>query len=167
MNNLEELKQELVETKNRCAELEKKINELEKQKSAVRWRAKEDEGYCYLDNCGGIQTERDFYHKVDTDRYDLANYFKTEEEAEKMLNKIKIYTQLKDLALRLNKDKEIDWDDKGQGKYFIYYDNLHKKICTTCNYWTEVLGQIYCLDENFLEEAKKEIGEENLKKLFE
>ena len=29
------------------------------------------------------------------------------------------------------------------------------------------LGQIYCLDVNFLDIAKREIGEENLKKLFE
>ena len=29
------------------------------------------------------------------------------------------------------------------------------------------IGQIYCLDSNFLNIAKREIGEENLKKLFE
>ena len=159
MNNLEELKQELMETKNKCAKIEKKINELEKQTSEVRWGAKKGDSYYYILGTGEADEDKDVDCVWENNRYNLGNYFRTKEEAEKTIEKIQIYTQLKDLALRLNKGKEINWDDKGQGKYFIYYDNIYKKICTTCNYWTEVLGQTYCLDENFLEEAKKEIGE--------
>lgn len=102
-----------------------------------------------------------------TTNYDLGNYFQTKEEAKKTFEKIKIYTQLKDLALRLNNGEEIDWENGNQIKYFIYYENRYKKIFTTAACWSKDLGQIYCLDKNFLDVAKQKIGEANLKKLFE
>lgn len=82
--------------------------------------------------------------------------------------KMKIYTQLKDLALRLNNGEKIDWENDNRAKWHICYKNgtaLGFDDNYTCA--LQDLGQIYCLDKNFLEIAKKEIGEENLKKLFE
>lgn len=167
MMKLEELKQELMETKNKCAEIEKKINELEKKASEVRWKAEKGDSYYYSYSSGEIVSAYDSCDSRATSQYNIGNYFRTREEAEKTIEKIKIYTQLKDLVLRLNKGEEIDWADEDQAKYCIYYDNHRKKIYTTCNYYSEELGQIYCLDENFSEKATQEIGEENLKKLFE
>lgn len=167
MMKLEELKQELMETKNKCAEIEKKINELEKQTSEVRWRAKGNEVYYYFHSDGEIVNACDYCDKRVTDRYNLGNYFRTKEEAEKVAEKMKIYNRLKDLALRLNAGKEFDWEDGGQTKYSIYYDNYNNIFRDKWCALHKEIGQIYCLDENFLEEAKKEIGEENLKKLFE
>lgn len=163
MNNLEQLKQELAKTKNKCAEIEKKIEELE---SKVRWRAKENEIYYYFNDFGEIHVNRDGCCGTDTDRYDLGNYFETEEEAKKIIEKIKIYTQLKDLALRLNNGEKINWSDSTQHKWGIVLDNF-KNILRCYAYIGQEVGQIYCLDENFLEVAKEEIGEENLRKLFE
>lgn len=167
MNNLEELKQELVETKNKCAEIEKKINELEKQTNEVRWRADGNELYYYFYGYGEIVSAYDYRDKRATDKYNLGNYFKTKEEAEKTIEKIKIYTQLKDLALRLNRGEEIDWKNCKQSKYNIFYncDLAVLGYCSAC--LCQDIGQIYCVDENFLDIAKQEIGEENLKKLFE
>lgn len=104
---------------------------------------------------------------MDTARYGLGNYFKTEEEAKNVFEKIKIYTQLKELALRLNNGKEINWNDSTQNKWDIVLDNSENilRCCFVCI--GQEIGQIYCLDENFLEEAIEEIGEENLRKLFE
>lgn len=165
MNNLEQLKQELEETKNKCTEIEKKIEELEKQESEVRWRAKENEIYCYFNDFGKIHVTGDAYYETDTDRYNLGNYFKTGEDAEKAVEKIKIYTQLKDLALRLNNGEKINWSDSTQHKWGIVLDNF-KNILRCYAYIGQEVGQIYCLDKNFLKEAKQEIGEENLRKLF-
>lgn len=158
MNNLEQLKQEL-------AEIEKKIEELEKQTSGARWKAQKNKRYYYIDSCGDIEEDYDNCY-VDTIRYYLGNYFKTEEEAEKAIEKIKIYTQLKDLALRLNNGEKINWSDSTQHKWGIVLDNF-KNILRCYAYIGQEVGQIYCLDENFLEVAKEEIGEENLRKLFE
>ena len=101
----------------------------------------------------------------DDGSYEIGNYFRTKEEAEKVVEKIKIYTQLKDLALRLNQGRKVDWNSSVQAKWHIYYDH-NDSLTTIGNYRYQDLGQIYCLDKNFLEIAKQEIGEENLKKLF-
>lgn len=164
MNNLEQLKQELAKTKNKCAEIEKKIEELE---SKVRWRAKENEIYYYFNDFGEIHVNRDGCCGTDTDRYDLGNYFETEEEAKKAVEKIKIYTQLKDLAMRLNKGEKINWDNILQRKYHISLNHSSNVLMCLFANWSQDIGQIYCLDENFLDVALQEIGEENLRKLFE
>lgn len=166
MNDLKQMKQELEETKNKCAEIEKKIEKLEKQESEVRWRAREGATYYLICGDGDINVSWDTRDDFDTKRYELGNYFQTEKEAEKAVEKTKIYTQLKDLALRLNNGREICWNDFKQAKYCISRDVEYELVGTPAYCYQEI-GQIYCLDSNFFDIAKREIGEENLKKLFE
>ena len=174
MTKLEALKNELEEHKYACAVLEKEIHELERENMSKRWRAKSGETYfaiCSTSNITQCEEKEDAGYNFNfdhTNRYNFGNYFKTLQEAEKVRKKIKLYTQLKDLALRLNKGEKIDWDNSAQAKWHICYKNgtvlgLDDMYTSTL----QDLGQIYCLDKNFLEIAKQEIGEENLKKLFE
>lgn len=167
MNDLKQMKQELEETKNKCTEIEKKIEELEKQESEVRWRARIGAVYYLICGDGDINVSWDTRDDIDTKNYELGNYFQTEKEAENVVGKIKIYTQLKDLALRLNNGEKINWSDSTQHKWGIVLDNFENilRCCYACI--GQEIGQIYCLDKNFLEIAKQEIGEENLRKLFE
>ena len=168
MNNLEQLKRELLENKNKCIQIEKKIEELEKQEIKVRWRAKEDEDYYYFTSCGEIYVDYEGYCDTDNRRYELGDYFKTEEDAKKAVEKFKIYTQLKDLALRLNKGEKINWSDSTQHKWVIVLDNSKNILSNYAyTYIGQEVGQIYCLNSLFLDVAKQEIGEENLRKLFE
>ena len=103
----------------------------------------------------------------------LKNYckygliFSTKEVRDKMLEKQEIYIKLKNLAERLNNGENIDWNDIDEDKYYIYYDYANEELRKECNNVWMKQGTIYCLDENFLEIAIKEIGEENLLKLFE
>lgn len=170
MNKLEKLKQELEELKAKSQELQGKIDELQAEQISEqlkRWRAEENENYYYIESDYECVTwNRDLRDNTDNYKYNIGNYFQTEEEGQKMLEKLKIYTQLKDLALRLNKGKKIDWNGE-QEKYYIYYDYKDNKLESAYNFNFKEIGQIYCLDENILEVAKKEIGEENLRKLFE
>lgn len=163
---MNELKKKIEEL---SKELEDLKQELDKAKSnnCKRYRANCGERYYYYGSTGMVSDYYENNDDLDTNMYVMGNYFQTKEEAEKVVEKIKIYTQLKDLALRLNNGEEIDWENNNEPKYFIFYDNRYKKIYTICNYYNKELGQIYCLDENFLDIARQEIGEENLKKIFE
>lgn len=161
-NKIEELSKELEELK---CELDKE--KLSNTQMNTRWRAKGSENFYYFTSCGEIYANCDGYCDTDNRRYELGDYFETEEEAKKAVEKIKIYTQLKDLALRLNKGEEIDWTNDDQTKYYIYYDHETMQLDYKSSWSFQWIGQIYCLDENFLEEAKREIEEENLMKLFE
>lgn len=152
-------------------ELKKQIEELQKKVAILeggckRWRAEANEKYwCIIDEC--VYRSLEANENCDKARYEIGNYFRTEEEAEKAVEKIKIYTQLKDLALRLNNGEKIDWENDEQEKYYIYYDNTCNMLTYGEGHGYHDIGQIYCLDENFVDIAKQEIGEKNLKKLFE
>lgn len=158
MKNLEELKK-------KYEELGKEIERLENQ-SDVNWRAGLNEMYFYINEYGDIYYEFENDSEFDDNAYKTGNYFKTEEQAEKILEKIKIYVKLKRVAEKLNNGQKIDWNNNEQKKYYISFFEGNKKLYSTYMYNTKDIGQIYCLDEDFLEKAKQEIGEENLLKLF-
>lgn len=163
---MNELKKKIEELSKELEDLKSKLDK-EKSNNCERHRVNSGERYYYYGSTGMISDYYENNDEYDIKRYAMGNYFQTEEEAMSTVRKILIYTQLKDLALRLNNGEKIDWENYNQLKYFIYYDSRYKKIYTTCNYYSKELGQIYCLDENFIDIAKQKIGEENLKKLFE
>lgn len=97
---------------------------------------------------------------------DCGLVYATEEARDKAVFKLKIETKLKNIAERLNNGKKIDWGNHNQKKYYIYYDYYHDYIDFVYDLDNNYQGTIYCLNENFLDEAIKEIGEENLIKYF-
>ena len=166
MENLEEFKKEyreLVDKFNAEAdELFKKVKELEK-KEIGRWRAEEREEYWIIEG-GNLYNWMETNGSNDDFRYKTRNYFKTGEEAEKHLEKINTYYELMDLAEELNNGEEIDWENSVQNKYYIIFVDNGLYLDWWCK--KKILGNIYCLNENFLEIAKERIGEERLIKLF-
>ena len=168
MNEIEKLKEKQEKLERDLEELGIQLNELEEKKitkSGKRWRCVKDRFYWYIEGDCEVYGEYETDDDYDNARYETGNYFRTKEEAKKTVEKIKIYARLKDLALRLNEGREVNWDDSAQDKWYIYYE--YNSLTTTASYGYQDIGQIYCLDKNFLEIAKQEIGEENLKKLFE
>ena len=164
MNNLEELKKEYKELKKKYEKLGEEIKRLEKENK--RWRAKiNEDDYYYMDSLGYIYNEIEENEKRDDFRYKTRNYFKTEEEAQRHLEKINTYYDLMDLAEELNNGEIIDWNNDKR-KHYIYYDFTDYELKTDYCYHYKDLGQIYCLNEDFLEIALEKIGEERLEKLF-
>ena len=96
----------------------------------------------------------------------LGFVYATEQARDKAIFKLEIETKLKNLAERLNAGRKIDWEDKNQNKYEIYYDYIRKKIECRAFCYCKDQGVIYCLNKNFLKVAEKEIGEEDLIKYF-
>ena len=126
-----------------------------------------NKSHWFIDSCGAINNS--VFDTNDEDgemRHEIGNCYQTKEDAKKAMKKIKIYTQLKDLALRLNKGEMIRWNDLKQSKYSITRDVETNELVGTSIYCYQDIGQIYCLDSNFLNIAKREIGEKNLRKLF-
>lgn len=165
MENLEELKK-------KYEKFRQKINEFEnnlKNKNNRR-RVNHDCEYYYINYINGdleIDSDTECNCKIDDSRYNIGNYFKTKEQAEKALRKILIYVKLRDLADRLSKKNPIDWSNSDQYKFYIYYDHRHNYLSQDSFCYTHYIGSIYCTCEDFLDEAIKEIGEEELRELFE
>lgn len=156
---------------NKIEELEKQaksiLEELEKLKKEEKvWKPKDDEKIFIVSGNGNVDSfhfcEKYNWYK---EYLEMGNYFKMQEEAAKVAEKAKIYTQLKRLAEEINTEP-IDWENDGQNKFRIIYNSFSKKNMTTSTYYLQEIGQIYSTNKDFLEIAKERIGEENLLKLF-
>lgn len=167
MNEIEKLKEKQEELRKEIEKLDIQINELTEQRErSKRWRGNQNEKYWYITPSNIVNYAMEMGDDQDNRSYEIGNYFRTKKEAEKAVEKMKIYTQLKDLALRLNHGREFDWENSEQEKYYIYYRHKTTKLDYSSSWCCQNMGQIYCLDSNFFDIAKREIGEENLKKII-
>ena len=162
MNNLEELKQELKKIENKINELENKvIEEINKYK---RKRCENGERYWFLNSLGEAELASDYNGDEDDFSYNIGNYFETEEQAKNYKEKLLIEQELRDIARELNKGEEIDWEEKEEYKYYLYYNFVNNEINYRSYTIIKLQGIIYCLNENFKDVAIKRIGEERLTK---
>lgn len=74
-----------------CEETINKIKEFvdyvnEKYGIPKRWRAERGEKHFSILSTGGVGSFSEYYDKFDNDRYDLGNYFKTKEQAQKVVD---------------------------------------------------------------------------------
>ena len=132
------------------------------------WKPKDDERYYYIDSSArnvGINETLNGDFSLDKALYEVGNCFKTKEEAEKTLEKIKIYTQLKRYAEEHNTEK-IDWNKK-KWRYYIQYNRDTQELSFDMYQYTQDICQIYFTSKELCKQAIKEIGEDNIKKLFE
>lgn len=163
MDNLEEIKKQISELQSKVAKLE---NESKEEKKGKRWRAEINDTYFYINDAGYVDVSHENNDSFDKYRFKTRNYFKTEEEAEEYQEIMNTYYDLMDLAEELNNGRKIDWNDDDQYKCAIYYDYEYDSLEESCAYRRKNLGQIYCLDEDFLKKAIEKIGEDKLTKLF-
>lgn len=163
MTNKEQILNEIKKTKLNLANMEKMLEDKEWEEKVERWKPKTLGCYYFVTDNLTVAREN-FEGDYDTCKYNAYNCFQSREQAEAEAEKILIRRQLEDIARRLNRGRKIDWDNGDQRKYFISF-----------NYWEDMIelegclikkyqGVIYCLDENFLDVALKEIGEQTLKK---
>ena len=133
------------------------------------WKPKKDEKYYFItayeyDVC--VMDDMNDEVIVDDNRINMGNCFKTEEEAEHMVEKLKVIHELQKFAFE-NNEKEIDWNDIKQYKCFLIYDTDDKKICV--DYRTYVKNEpfnIYFTSFNLARQAIAKIGEDRIKKYY-
>lgn len=164
--NINKQLQEIQELKERLKVLENEVlNLVQPKQEYKRWRAIEDKYYYTFNKIGHINKFTENYDPTDNFLYSIGNYFETKEEAQEYKENLITKQKLKDLALRLNKGGEIDWNDECQSKYYIYLAPKDVLYINSINR-RQILGQVCCLDNDFLNIAKEEIGEKALIKLI-
>lgn len=137
--------------------------EIIEDKPIKRWRAGYKEDYFLLNSDGYIESDSDWGKEIDDFRYNIGNYFETEEEVEAYKERLLIKQELKDIALELNNGKEIDWKNY-KSKYYLTYDNYYKKINVCFSATIIIEGTTYCLNKNFINVAIERIGKERLER---
>ena len=121
------------------------FEEIEESKNK-RWRAKENGGHYFVDDWGDVDYNYDAGFPPSTFRYNIGNYFKTEEEAE----------AYKEYLLA----KQVLLDDAKGGKWAKDGSNWHASYdgIRWVSYWSYNYnpGQIYFKDEESLEKSLEE-----------
>ena len=126
------------------------------------WKPNDGDSYYYICSSGVISNDT-FSEGWSQDRLrrNFCNAFQTQEDAEKMLEKLKIINRLKELSTINFND---DWNQK---HYIISYDSVAKRIHYYVHrFYRESPFEVYFATKEDCENAIKEIGEENLKKYY-
>lgn len=161
MNKDELLKQKEV--------LQAELNRLEelikREDEPAYYVPKMDEVYFFIDDegdvCSGV------WDGMKTDRYrqEFGNCYKTYTDAKYARDIQKDLVQLQRLALTLNKGEKIDWKNTKQIKYGLVYDQHIERARQNYCYTIKDMN-IYCLSDEYLNEATKLFGKDRLKEIL-
>lgn len=165
METKEELQQIIKDLKSKLDETIKKLKNFD---MFGRWRPQGGETYYYMDsnvrlNSGHCYRD-DSYNPFLLMKIKNFNCFKTQEEAQKRIQKYLIESKIEWIANKLNEGREIDWSDSTQCKYYLYFNKSDSYGRINIDYETTQKSQgcIYCLDNSFLDAVKREIPIEDL-----
>lgn len=128
------------------------------------WKPEYDEWYFYVSGYGIVGSNVWINAYIDNGYYEIGNCFKTEEEADFALEKLKVEAELRRFAEE-NNEYEIDWKDKKQEKWFIFY-NCKEEIINPIYLYDFCICNICFTSKEIARQAIKSIGEERLKKYY-
>ncbi len=167
-NTLEDINRDMVTLLDDVFSNDWEIYEEQKSKD---WKPREGELYFYINSNGEIEYRYYKNRNINDKRRicNIGNYFKTDEEADHMVEKLKVIKELKDFAIE-NRDEEISWeedDEYNRYKYSIYFDYRLESIRIN---WTTVAHDspfnLYFTSLEIAKEAIKKIGEDRIKKYY-
>src|SRR5574344_1135110 len=168
MTTKKELQEQAQKMQEELDKLRKQIDRMQEEKVSKIFKPESGKVYYYINT---RYSEMDSYVIADVINdfnSQIGNCFRTEREAERVLKKLQIRQQLRELAVEVNNGEEIDWKNESQNKYYIFYSHSQRVLDTTYVRRDEIAcGTIYCLRRNFLDEARESIGEDNVKLLFD
>lgn len=143
--------------------------EVMKEPKSKVYKPKSQEMYYFLAGDGSPTAD----HNIDDGSVEkfisIGNCFKTKEEAQHMVEKLKVIKELQDFAIE-NRDEEISWekdDEYSHYKYSIYFDYRWESI--RINFTTVAHDSpfnIYFTSKEIAQEAIKTIGEYRIKKYY-
>ena len=130
------------------------------------WKPKKGDTYYYIGSVGSI-FNYDYREDISDEAHlNIGNYFKTKEDAKHMVEKFKVIRELQKFANE-NNEKEIDWKNKTQCKYKIFYDaedeELYVDYAVYCK--REPLN-IYFTSSKIAKRAIEAVGEDRIKKYY-
>lgn len=130
------------------------------------WKPKEGETYYVVDYDGIVLNMVYEADDIDYNAINSGNCFKTKEQAEHMVEKLKVINELKNFALE-NNEEEINWNNLSQRKYVIIYDPEDQNVDVYCNWHTQYIPfNIHFTSEKIAQKAIETIGVDRIKKYY-
>lgn len=118
--------------------------------------------YYYINSNGDIKFS--YYNSRSIDKRCIGNFFKTDEEADHMVEKLKVIRELQDLSnIKFNMSDYL----KNNKIYYIAYDFTQNRIVPLFdNISRNIPFNVYFSTKEDCEEAIKKIGEDRIKKYY-
>lgn len=156
-----ELKTQFVEAEKQIQDIRKELDELSKvqiEPESRRWKPKYDDTCYYTSPSGVIWADKWTDHHVDLCRYAIGNVFKTREEAEFVVERLKVIAELKEFA----ESDDRKWEDSN---WTIVYSNEKHEVRAE-NWHSIQNATLYFESKERAEEAIKAVGKDRIKKYY-
>ena len=101
---------------------------------------------------GGVCSEIEDCSVVDNEFYENSNYFSTEEKANEISFKQKLFRKMQRFSDE-NEGYKIDWNDYKQTKFSIYYNRRTNELAVTCCKYVSEPFKVYFLTEETANKA--------------
>jgi hypothetical protein len=123
------------------------------------WKPEYGDKFYFIRETGKIDAYTWEGDTEDMWKYNQNNCFITEEKAKDYKKYLNIKGKIRLLAKELNKNNPLDWNEgSDQVKYSICTTPKNKLVLQVDTTNTKHIGQIYCTNQDFLNEAIKLIG---------
>ena len=130
------------------------------------WIPEIREGYFVIMTEGNIDDRTNYYIEATKRHSEIGNCFKTTEEAEHMVEKLKVIHELQKFAYE-NNEKEIDWNNFSQTKFYLIYDSEVNNILVDFFSFTRTNPfNIYFTSREIALKAVGTIGADRIKKYY-
>ena len=142
---------------NRIEQLEKELAELKKlEKEGVKqYRPTIGDEYWFINTVGGTSLSEWEYDDFDKDVYDIGNTYRTQEEAQFVVEKIRTEAELRRFS------KPFEW---GGNNYHILSDMNDSALTIGNMSFYRSQGTIYFESEEKAEEAIRMVGKKRIEK---
>ena len=153
------------ELEQKSEELKKQLDELKNVKidgTKTKWIPSRMEVFYFINN--DLDVIENVCAKTDFEKplIEIGNCFKTEEEAQFIVDKIKYTLMFKHYVEEHS--EPLDWENEFQWKWSIFYNYVIHKIELDYAKRFKEQGTIYASSEEILQDAIEYVGEDNVKK---
>lgn len=158
-----ELKVSLVEAEKQIQDIRKELDELDKVKidpESRRWKPNRGQIYYLVSDTGSVAYTIWYNSNCDLLRFAIGNVFKTKEEVEFEIERLKVITELKEFA----EPDDSQWNSL-YDHYSISYN--HNKGGLDIDTWSVMKSDsIYFESKDKAREAIEAVGEDRIKKYY-
>lgn len=138
---------------NRIEQLEKELEELKKIEKENRPTIGDE--YWFVNTVGGTSLAEWKHDDFDKDVYEIGNTYRTKEEAEFVVEKIRTETELRKFSRPF---------ERGESNYYILSDVHENDLTISSVGFYRCQGTIYFESEEKAEEAIRMVGEKRIEK---
>lgn len=135
--------------------LKERIAELEEQAKEEREFPQDGDEYWYANHDGGVLPSTYDNHYMDRDRHSIGNVFRTKEQAEFAVEKLKVEAELR----KFSKPFEL-----GSFNHYIFLDTGSDYLDVDSLSYCHSQGTIHFESEEKAKQAIESVGEERIKK---